>query len=83
MKSLNIVGGIALILREIVGSVVHGQCFELRPKQTIIAPDGALLDKFGSSCALGEDLLVVGAPGSDAAALDGGATYVFRRVAGA
>jgi hypothetical protein len=49
---------------------------------TIVAPDGAARDFFGTSVALLDDLLVVGAIGDDADAENTGAVYVFGRSGG-
>lgn len=42
----------------------------------VTAPDGAAGDRFGESLALGDDVLLVGAPGK---AAERGAAYLFRR----
>jgi signal transduction histidine kinase len=46
---------------------------------TLMAPDGAFEDWFGSALALDDDILLVGAPRHDANILDEGAVYVFQR----
>ena len=45
----------------------------------LTAPDGAPRDRFGAALALGEDLIVIGAPGHDGLGTDTGALYVFAR----
>ena len=45
----------------------------------LLAPDGAALDKFGSSVAISEDTIVVGAYQDDTGFADGGSAYVFVR----
>lgn len=51
------------------------------PTKTIVAPDGAAFDEFGSSIAVDNDVLAVGAYMADTVGSnsDAGATYVFRR----
>ena len=48
----------------------------------IVAPNGKSSDLFGFSVALSGDLLLVGTPYEDSAALDAGAAYVFVRTNG-
>lgn len=48
-------------------------------KSKLQSPDADLNDSFGSTVAIGEDYLAVGAPLDDEAVLNGGAVYVFRR----
>lgn len=48
----------------------------------LTAADAAAYDDFGYAIALFNDILVVGAPGDNAAGTDSGSTYVFRRTPG-
>lgn len=48
-------------------------------KSKLESPDANLNDSFGSTVAIGEDYLAVGAPLDDEAVLNGGAVYVYRR----
>ena len=50
-----------------------------RERQKLLASDPADDDRFGWSVAMNDELLVVGAPWSDAADAAAGAVYVFRR----
>ncbi len=47
--------------------------------QTLTASDGAAEDGFGTAVALDGDTALIGAPGNDEAAPNGGAVYVFTR----
>lgn len=49
----------------------------------LLASDGAAGDQFGTDVAIDGDVLVVGAPGNDAAGPDSGAAYVFVRAGSA
>jgi hypothetical protein len=49
----------------------------------LLASDGGFTDQFGWSIALAGDLVAVGAPYYDGAALDGGVAYAFARTGGA
>ncbi len=48
-------------------------------QQKITAADGVVGDGLGSAVALGEEMALIGAPGSDANAINQGAAYVFVR----
>jgi len=48
---------------------------------SLVAPTGAAGDRFGEALALAGDVLIVGAPGDDSAAPEGGAAYLYERVA--
>ncbi len=45
----------------------------------LVASDGTLSDRFGTSVAVSEDVIVVGATGIDDAGFDTGGIYVYRR----
>ena len=49
----------------------------------LLAPDGAIGDRFGSSTAIDGEVIVVGAQGHDAVDSSAGAAYVYRRTTGA
>lgn len=53
------------------------------PAQQLVAADGLGGDGFGFSLAMDDSLLVVGAPGHDAAGAQAGAAYVYRAIGGA
>lgn len=58
-----------------VSTLVHGQSNIQRTKE--MATDGDDYDRFGSSVAVYGGVAVIGAPGDDSKALNGGAVYVF------
>jgi hypothetical protein len=53
------------------------------PASKLMAANGAADDGFGRAVAISGDTVVVGAPGVDRLAFDGGAAYVFEREGGA
>ena len=57
------------------GDVIEAPHWYSTENMKVIAPDLNAMDRFGSTVYLSEDILVVGAPGQDGLALNGGAVY--------